>query len=94
MQSTGGTFVFDLQGEHPGRFHLDLKTGSGSAGEGDLPSGDPDVTMTMDSADFTAMITGQADATQLFMSGKLKIDGSLGMAMKLQTLMQQMKSKL
>jgi putative sterol carrier protein len=41
-------------------------------------------TITMDAPDFIAMINKGANPVQLFMSGKLKIDGDISTAMKLQ----------
>ena len=69
---------------------MDLKNGSGSAGQGHLSSGDPDVTMTLSDADFIQMLTGKLDATSAFMSGKLKIKGNIGLTMKLQKFMKNM----
>jgi len=50
--------------------------------------------MTLDSDDFVALFKGQLNPTQAFMAGKLKIKGDMMVAMKLEKLMGQMKSKL
>lgn len=50
--------------------------------------------MTLDSDDFVALFKGQLNPTQAFMGGKLKIKGDMMVAMKLEKLMGQMKSKL
>lgn len=42
-----------------------------------------DVTMTAEADVFRAILDGDMGATMAFMSGKLKVDGSMGMAMKL-----------
>lgn len=47
---------------------------------GDDPS---DVTMTADTDVFRAILDGSMNPTMAFMSGKLTIDGSMGLAMKL-----------
>lgn len=44
---------------------------------------DADVTLTADADVFRAILEGELNATSAFMSGKLKVDGSMGMAMKL-----------
>lgn len=68
--------------------YLDLKNAAGSAGIGQPPEGaKPDVTMSMSKDDFVRMFAGQLNPTSAFMSGKLKIKGDLGMAMKLEKLM-------
>jgi len=92
-KSIGGSFLFDLKDE--GTWHLDLKSGSGSAGQGEPPSGEPECRMTMSGEDFTKMFAGKLNPTQAFMGGKLKIKGNLALAMKLEKLMKSMqKSKL
>ncbi|MHA1536129.1 MAG: SCP2 sterol-binding domain-containing protein [Alphaproteobacteria bacterium] len=44
---------------------------------------DADCTLSMTVANFQAMMDGDLDATMAYMSGKLKIDGNMGIAMKL-----------
>lgn len=42
-----------------------------------------DVTLTAEADVFRAILDGDMGATMAFMSGKLKVDGSMGLAMKL-----------
>lgn len=42
-----------------------------------------DVTLTASVDDFQAMFEGDLSPTTAFMTGKLKVDGSMGLAMKL-----------
>jgi putative sterol carrier protein len=53
--------------------------------EGGVRAGDDpaDVTMTAETAVFRAILDGSMNPTTAFMSGKLAIDGSMGLAMKL-----------
>ncbi len=44
---------------------------------------DADVTLTADADVFEAILEGETNPTAAFMTGKLKIDGDMGMAMKL-----------
>lgn len=44
---------------------------------------DADVTMTADVDTFQAILSGELNPTAAFMSGKLAIDGDMGAAMKL-----------
>ena len=46
--------------------------------------GDADCTLKISIENFTAMIAGELDGTSAFMTGKLKIEGDMGIAMKLQ----------
>ena len=45
---------------------------------------DADCTMKISMDDFIAMTQGELDGTTAFMTGKLKIEGDMGIAMKLQ----------
>jgi putative sterol carrier protein len=42
-----------------------------------------DVTLTANADVFRAILDGEMNATMAFMTGKLKVDGSMGQAMKL-----------
>ncbi len=46
--------------------------------------GDADTTLKISLDDFIAMTQGELDGTTAFMTGKLKIEGDMGIAMKLQ----------
>nr|WP_281502714.1 SCP2 sterol-binding domain-containing protein [Aliiroseovarius sp. F47248L] len=70
----GGTAKFVLNGE--GSIIVD---GNG-AREGDE---DADVTLTADSDVFQEMLSGEMNPTTAFMTGKLSVDGDMGMAMQL-----------
>ena len=72
--SFDGTAKFDIEGE--GAFIVD----SDGAREGDEEA---DVTLTADADTFQSILDGDLDPTSAFMSGKLAIDGDMGMAMKL-----------
>lgn len=66
------------------RFHL---TGVGSIMADSsgvrIGDGDADVTLTADAETFRAIIAGEMNPTGAFMSGKLGVDGDMGLAMKL-----------
>ena len=46
-----------------------------------------DCTIKMDFGDFTDLIGGKLDGMTAFMTGKLKIEGDMGVAMKLQSIL-------
>lgn len=73
-QSFSGTAKFEIEGE--GSVVID----SDGAHAGDE---DTDVTMTADADTFQGIIDGSTNPTSAFMTGKLKVDGDMGMAMKL-----------
>lgn len=70
----GGTAKFDIQGE--GSIMMD----SAGARVGDEAS---DVTLSADADTFQSILDGETDPTGAFMSGKLSVDGDMGMAMQL-----------
>ncbi len=53
----------------------------------DNQDAEADCTIGMSKSDFEAMGRGELDPTMAFMSGKLKIQGDMGVAMKLQPLL-------
>lgn len=71
-----------------------MKNGGGSVGKGDPPSGKADVIFTSDNETFMEMFGGKLKPTSAFLSGKLKLKGDMSLAMKLEKLMSQMRSKL
>jgi putative sterol carrier protein len=70
----GGTAKFDIEGE--GSIVID---GDGARASDD----DADVTLSASAETFKAILDGEENSTAAFMTGKLKIDGDMGMAMKL-----------
>jgi putative sterol carrier protein len=75
------SYLFDIEGE--GRWTVDVRDGNIAVSEG----GDAaDVTIAASSADFDQIISGDMNPTTAYMSGKLKIKGDMGAAMKLQKL--------
>ena len=49
--------------------------------------GEADCTLKISLDDFIAMTQGELDSTSAFMSGRLKIEGDMGIAMKLQSVL-------
>lgn len=75
----------ELSGEGGGTYHLVLSEGHADVGPGALP--EPKLTLSMAADAFERLVAGQLNATAAFMSGQLKIQGDMGMAMKLQALL-------
>ena len=57
-----------------------VRIDGGTVDNQDLPA---DCTIQVAKSDFEAMGRGELDPTMAFMTGKLKIDGDMGLAMKL-----------
>ena len=75
-------YQFVLNGDGGGEWWFDLTKTSPETGEGINESAA--CTIIMDADDFVAMLNKDANPMKLFMSGKLKIDGDISAAMKLQ----------
>lgn len=93
VKQIGGIYQFTVKGKEDSVWYIDLKSGAGSAGHGEPPT-KADVTFTTDTDSFVKMFTGSLKPTAAFMSGKLRLKGDMGLAMKLEKLLGQMKSKL
>jgi putative sterol carrier protein len=78
-----GLVVFDIDGQ---QWSLDLRSGSGSLSKG-APSDKPDITLTMTDANFAQLVAGKLNPQQAFLLRKLKISGSMAMALKLQPIL-------
>lgn len=75
----GKTLKFDFKGE--GFIYIDKD----SVTNEDKPA---DCTIVVSKSDFDQIADGKLDPTMAFMQGKLKINGDMGVAMKLQPLLQ------
>ena len=78
-------FQFDLQGDGGGVYHIDIAGGVADVGAG--PSSSPNVTISMAATDFVELATGKLNPVQALMSGKLKLKGDLGLALRLQSIL-------
>jgi putative sterol carrier protein len=75
------TFLFDIDGV--GTWKVDVKDGNVNVTEG---GGDADVTITASEETFDKLVSGEQNPTSAYMTGKLKVKGDMGAAMKLQKL--------
>ncbi len=75
------SYLFDIEGA--GTWKVDVDDGSVSVAEG---GGDSDVTISASRETFEKIIAGEQNPTSAYMTGKIKIKGDMGAAMKLQKL--------
>ncbi|XP_060802815.1 hydroxysteroid dehydrogenase-like protein 2 isoform X1 [Amyelois transitella] len=92
VKNTQAIYQFNVKGKEEGVWHIDLKNGDGSCGQGE-PKSPPDATLTMDSNHFADLFAGKLKPTTAFMMGKLKIAGDIQKAMKLEKMMKALKNK-
>lgn len=80
-------YQFNITGDDGGEWNLDLKKGktSGFVNKGTHDS--PGATITVSAEDWLSMLNGSLNPMQAFMSGKIKIDGDMTLAMSLQQVM-------
>lgn len=76
---------FVVSGEGGGSWWLDLTRTPGKIEEGMNDGAACKITMA--AADFVAMVNNEANPINLFMSGKLKLEGDMPAAMKLQSIL-------
>lgn len=96
VKKIGGVFAFKVKDGPGGKEALwivDVKNGKGSVHyDSDKKA---DCTITMADSDLLALMTGKINPQTAFFQGKLKINGNMGLAMKLQSLqLQPVKAKL
>ena len=73
------TYVFDIEGA--GTWRVAIADGAIDVSEG---GGDADCTFSASSESFEKIVSVEQNATTAYMTGKLKIKGDMGAAMKLQ----------
>jgi putative sterol carrier protein len=76
------TYLFDVAGA--GQWTVSVRDGKVSVAEG--AAGEADCTITSSEEDFARIVAGELNPTSAYMTGKLKVKGDMGAAMKLQKL--------
>jgi putative sterol carrier protein len=75
------SYLFDIDGA--GKWKVDVQDGNVKVTEGEDSA---DVTITTSEDTFEKIVSGEQNATSAYMTGKLKVKGDMGAAMKLQKL--------
>ena len=75
------TIQYDITGDQGGTWHAVVKDGKCTVSTGAAPTSN--LTLTMSSQDWLDMIAGKLSGQMAFMSGKLKLKGDMGLAMKI-----------
>lgn len=85
VSKINSVYQFNISGPNGGQWTVDCTRPGGSVVAGSAPSAKCTVSAT--DADFLSIVNGKLNAQMAFMSGKLKIQGDMGLAMKLQQLL-------
>ena len=75
------SYLFDIEGA--GKWKVDVADGKVSVSEG---GEDADAVITTNDETFQQIASGEQNPTSAYMTGKLKVKGDMGAAMKLQKL--------
>jgi putative sterol carrier protein len=79
LAGMSNSYLFDIEGE--GQWLVDVRDGALTVTEG---GGEADATITTSGETFEKIVAGEQNPTTAYMTGKLKIKGDMGAAMKLQ----------
>ncbi len=81
LAGMNNSYLFDIDGE--GQWLVKVADGKLTVNEG---GGDADATISTTAETFDKIVAGEQNPTTAYMTGKLKIKGDMGAAMKLQKL--------
>ena len=76
---------FHLTGDNGGDWHVRIQNGSPTVHEGRVDS--PDVILTATAQDWIDIAAGKLNGQAAFLTGRLRIQGDMGLAMKLQSIL-------
>ena len=85
IEGMNTVYGFNLSGDDGGLFGLKIINGTAEAVAEYL--GEVDCALSMSVNDFKKLLAGNLNATASYMMGKLKVKGSLGQALKLESLL-------
>lgn len=83
--SDDAVLQFNVTGDGGGNWTANIQGGQLSIAEGIAPQ--PSMALTCSATDLLAMVSGDLSPVSAFMQGKVKIDGNMSLALKLQTLL-------
>lgn len=81
IANINAVYEFQINGPNGGTWSLDLTVPGGSVSSGS--TGKANCTITMEDENFVKMVSGQLNPQMAFMTGKLKVAGNMGLALKL-----------
>lgn len=82
IKGINATYQWDITGA--GKWYAKLTDDGAEVSEGEADS--PDITITVAESDWLDIVSGKLNGQMAFLTGKLKIQGDMSLAMKLQSL--------
>ena len=83
-QGVNAVIQYEITGEGGGTWYATIKDGTCAVTAGTASS--PTLSLTMSGQDWLDMLAGKLSGQMAFMSGKLKLKGDMGLAMKLSSI--------
>jgi len=77
-------YQFDLSGHGGGKWQVQIANDQCEVKEGAHPS--PNITISMSAQDYLDMLAGKLNGQMAFMTGKLRIAGDMGLALRMQSI--------
>ncbi|RFU64799.1 SCP2 sterol-binding domain-containing protein [Peribacillus glennii] len=87
IEGVNAIYQYDISGEEEGTYQMHLADGKAKVVEGEEVKADCILKLSMQ--DFRHMMLGKLNGTAAFMSGKLKIKGDIGKAIKMEGILRQ-----
>lgn len=84
LKGMNATYQWDISGDNGGKWYVDINDGDINVSEGESES--PNITLTVDDQNWMDIVNGKLNGQMAFLTGKLKIQGDMTLAMKLQSL--------
>jgi putative sterol carrier protein len=83
-EGLAAVYQFDLSGSQGGQYQLMIEDGACFVQEGTHPN--PHVVFSMSGEDCLGVLSGRLDGASIFMSGRVRVSGDLGLALQLKSL--------